>query len=63
MITRGDVNADDNVNISDVTALIDYILSHDATGINLSAADCNMDENVNISDVTALIDFILSHQW
>ena len=61
--TRGDVNADDNVNISDVTALIDYILSHDATGINLSAADCNMDENVNISDVTALIDFILSHQW
>ena len=61
--TRGDVNNDDNVNISDVTALIDYILSHDATGINLSAADCNMDENVNISDVTALIDFILSHQW
>ena len=60
---RGDVNNDGTVNISDVTALIDYILSHDATGINLQAADCNQDENINISDVTALIDFILSHNW
>ena len=60
---RGDVNGDGNVNISDVTALIDYILSHDATGINLQAADCNQDTNINISDVTALIDFILSHNW
>ena len=60
---RGDVNGDGSVNISDVTALIDYILSHDATGINLQAADCNQDTNINISDVTALIDFILSHNW
>ena len=60
---RGDVNNDGAVNISDVTALIDYILSHDATGINLNAADCNQDGGINISDVTALIDYILSHAW
>ena len=60
---RGDVNGDSSVNISDVTALIDYILSGNASGINLSGADCNQDSSVNISDVTALIDYILSGRW
>ena len=60
---RGDVNADDNVNISDVTALIDYLLSSNASGVNLTAADCNQDTAVNISDVTALIDYLLSGHW
>lgn len=56
----GDVNGDGNVNISDVTALIDYLLSGDASSINTDAANLNGDETVNISDVTALIDLILS---
>ncbi len=61
--TRGDVNGDGNVNISDVTALINYLLSHNATGINLDAANCNQDSAINISDVTALINYLLSHSW
>ena len=60
---RGDVNGDGNVNISDVTALIDYLLSGNASGINLSGADCNQDSSVNISDVTSLIDYLLSGTW
>ena len=60
---RGDVNGDGSVNISDVTALIDYLLSGNASGINLSGADCNQDSSVNISDVTALIDYLLSGHW
>ena len=60
---RGDVNMDNNVSIADVTALIDYLLSHDATGISVANADCNLDENVSIADVTALIDYLLSHEW
>ena len=60
---RGDVNGDGSVNISDVTALIDYLLSGNASGINLSGADCNQDSSVNISDVTALIDYLLSGRW
>lgn len=60
---RGDVNKDTVVNIADVTALIDYLLSNDDTNINLQAADCNLDTNVNIADVTALIDFLLSGTW
>jgi formylglycine-generating enzyme required for sulfatase activity len=60
---RGDVDADGNVNISDVTALIDYLLSGNASGIFLANADCDLDGNVNISDVTTLIDYLLSGNW
>jgi surface protein len=60
---RGDVNGDTHVSIADVTALIDYLLSHDASSINVDAADCNQDTNVSISDVTALIDYLLSGTW
>ena len=60
---RGDVNGDGSVNISDVTALIDYLLTGNASGINLSNADSNTDGNVNISDVTALIDYLLTGVW
>ncbi|MBQ6078831.1 MAG: hypothetical protein IJK93_01010 [Muribaculaceae bacterium] len=49
--------------MADVTALIDYLLSHDASLINVGAADCNLDNNVSIADVTALIDYLLSHTW
>ena len=62
-IIRGDVDGDGSVNISDVTTLIDYLLSGDASAINLDAADCDNSGNVNISDVTSLIDYLLSGSW
>ena len=61
--TRGDVNGDGTVNISDVTALINYLLSGDATSVKVDAADSNQDGNVNISDVTALINYLLQGTW
>jgi len=60
---RGDVDMDGNVGIADVTALIDYILTGNATGISVPAADCDQDEMIGIADVTALIDFILTGNW
>ena len=60
---RGDVNKDKEVNIADVTKLIDYLLSQDPTGIDLEAANCNQDDEVNIADVTKLIDYLLSQSW
>ena len=60
---RGDVNNDNAVSIADVTALIDYLLSHDASAINIDNADCNLDDGISISDVTALIDYLLSGSW
>ncbi len=56
----GDVNSDGEVNIADVTALIDYLLSGNDADIDMNAADVNIDQDVNIADVTALIDLLLS---
>ena len=55
-VKPGDVNGDGEVNISDVTALIDLLLSGE-TGTEM--ADVNNDGEVNISDVTSIIDMLL----
>lgn len=55
----GDVNSDGYVNISDVTKLIDSLLSDDPEGFNTDKADTNRDGRINISDVTMLIDYLL----
>ena len=60
---RGDVDCDGSVTISDVTSLIDYLLSGNASGISLDAADCDKDGKITISDVTELIDYLLSGRW
>ena len=52
----GDVNGDGMVNISDINALINYILS----GGFADAADVNGDGAINIADVNAVIGIILS---
>jgi hypothetical protein len=60
---RGDVDGDGQVNINDVTVLINYLLSDNATGIYLDAADCDLNGDVTISDVTKLINFLLLGNW
>jgi hypothetical protein len=62
-VMRGDVNGDEAVTILDVTALIDYLLTEDASGLNMQAADANLDEFVTILDVTAIIDYLLTGEW
>ena len=53
----GDVNNDGKVNITDVTYLINLLLSN----ANPPAeADVNIDGSANISDVTALINILLN---
>ena len=52
---RGDVNGDGEVNIADVNAVIDAIL----TGNVNEGDDVNGDGEVNIADVNAVIDMIL----
>ena len=52
---RGDVNGDGEVNIADVNAVIDEILTD---GSN-TAADVNADGEINIADMNAVIDIIL----
>ena len=60
---RGDVNSDGAVDINDVTKLINYVLTGDATGVDRAAADVDYSTHVDINDVTALINYILSGAW
>ena len=56
----GDVTGDGFVDINDVTALINYVLSGDASNIDLRAADLTGDGQVDINDVTSLINYVLT---
>ncbi len=63
---RGDVNNDKSVNIADVTALIDALLTgnlDDSEDFSSDAADCDESQDINIADVTSLIDFLLRGEW
>ena len=55
----GDVDRDGDVTISDLTALIDYLLGN-TVDIDLNAADVNEDGIIDIADATGLIDMLLS---
>ena len=57
---KGDVNDDKEINIADVNALIDIILSGRGDQCARWRADVNDDLEVNIADVNALISLILS---
>ena len=54
-------NGDGEVNIKDVSALIDYLLTGDTEGVNLANADMSQDGEVSIKDVSALIDYLLEN--
>ena len=58
-IQKGDVNADGEIDISDVVALVNYILTGNADSIHLEAANINDDDGIDISDVVGLVNIIL----
>jgi hypothetical protein len=58
----GDADRNGIVNIEDVTAIVDYILT--GTGdIDMTASDVNGNGIVNIEDVTDLVDYLLRGEW
>ena len=58
-VLLGDVNNDSKVNIADVAALIDYLVSDGTLPINEINADIN-GNGISISDVAALVDMLFS---
>ena len=57
--TIGDVDHNGRFDIVDITALINYLLGGDDTGICLICADADHNDSVNIVDITALINQLL----
>lgn len=66
-VMMGDVNKDGVVNITDVTVLINALLSNttsvETDHFSPAAANCNQDDIISITDVTVLINYLLSHSW
>ena len=62
---RGDVDGNGDVDINDVTLLIDVVLGKDVV-YDANAADCNVEngnDSIDINDVTALINRVLTGSW
>ena len=57
-LRAGDVNTDDEINIADVNAVIDYLLGTEYSLCPI-LADSNADGEVNIADLNKIIDLIL----
>ena len=61
---RGDANGDGVVTISDVSAIIDYLLGSTPENFDPEAANCNLSEDgVTIGDISALVDYLLYKTW
>ncbi len=55
---RGDINADERVDIADAIALIGYLFSGDDAPTSLAAADANDDGSTDIADAIYLLGFL-----
>ena len=53
----GDINADGEVDIADIVAEIDYVLSGDYS----TQGDANGDGSVDVADIVYVIDYVLNH--
>ena len=60
---QGDVNGTGVVNMDDLSDLINYLLTNDATGIDMEGADCWTDGDVNMDDLSELINYLLTGAW
>ena len=61
---RGDVNNNGFIEMDDLTALINYLLTGDTTGISMiNAAACDGNEDIAMDDLTALINYLLNSAW
>ena len=58
---RGDVNCDGDVNVIDITELINMIM--EIVPVDSFHADVNGDGLINVSDITALIDIIMETDY
>lgn len=56
----GDANGDGEVNVTDIVAIVNYILNKPSTNFFFSAADLNEDGEVNVTDIVKVVSIILS---
>ena len=55
----GDANGDRNIDVSDVTELVNYILTGSQENFNMNGGDANEDGIIDVADITTIISMIL----
>lgn len=59
--TKGDVNNDGKIDVTDVVLMVNAILMNPSSFFNPWAADVNNDDEVNINDVVMIVNLILNN--
>ncbi|MBQ6208772.1 MAG: DUF3472 domain-containing protein [Prevotella sp.] len=59
--TKGDVNDDGKIDVTDVVLMVNVILNNRSAFFNPWAADANDDDEVNINDVVIIVNLILNN--
>ena len=60
----GDITGEGDVNMDDLSALINYLLTGNGEGMNLdNAAACDGNAGVGMDDLSALINYLLTNHW
>ena len=57
-IVRGDANGDGEVDVNDITAIVNYIQGNAQPSFVIAAADANGDEEVDVNDITSVVNII-----
>lgn len=58
-VLLGDVNMDGTTDISDVVAIVNFVLGSESSVFNRTAADLNKDSSIDISDVVRIVNLVL----
>ena len=56
----GDVNQDNQINVSDIIIIVQFILGTEPTEEEFTLADWNEDGIINVVDIVQIVDYILN---
>ena len=59
-VTKGDVNDDGEINVSDIVEIVNYIMGKPSAKFVEAAADLNEDGEVNVTDIVKVVSIIMS---
>jgi hypothetical protein len=57
--TAGDVNGDDQVNVTDIVSIVNFILGGGSDAAELDCGDMNDDGAINVTDIVSVVNYIL----